>query len=232
MNHLAWPPLFITWATKLHTSRHYPPHVHNMIVRYVISKATLKRNKGNTRISNATNTIPNVKKWITNEKSPKQCSLLLDALWLHIPNSHKPLNFGYSRYLGNYSRIHILKQNISPLWNLCPLKQTNNYLPLLSCWTNKHINKLCTSQHNKTYCNIVSHGITNTILVHLARRCFTLINTGKLNKQTHEITIPSWILHVLATSYIANAMRDCTLIFSTFLEQHLQPNSYSHHIPT
>ena len=74
------------------------------------------------------------------------------------------------------------------LCNLCSLKQSDNSLYLFSCYTNKHINNLRTSQRNKAV-----HAI-NTLVAHPTVRCFTLINAGKLNEWTPENTIPSWIL--------------------------------------
>ena len=72
---------------------------------------------------------------------------------------------------------------------MCPLKQNNTCLHLHSCCTNKHISNLHTSQNNKD-----AHAKANTLLAHPTTRYFTLINAGKLNKQTPDNTIPSCLL--------------------------------------
>ena len=84
---------------------------------------------------------------------------------------------------------HILKQDISPLCNLCPLKQNDNYLHLLSCCTNKHINNLYTSQHNKAIHTYSQH--TTSTLYHKLLQTHKCGNTQQMNTKN---TIPSWLL--------------------------------------
>lgn len=106
-----------------------------------------------------------------------------------MPKSYKSFTFQYGRYLGNYYIKHVLRLDISPLCNLCITRQNDNYLHLLSCCKNKHINNFCTNQHNKAV-----HALAQTLLAYLMKRCYTIINAIKLNNHTPDNTIPSWLL--------------------------------------
>lgn len=103
--------------------------------------------------------------------------------------SHNFLKNWYGRYFGNYRRKYARKQHISPLCNLCSLKQNGNCLHLLSYCTNKHIDNLIINKHNKWV-----HVLADPLLAQTTTRCFILINASKLNNPTPNNTLPSWWL--------------------------------------
>jgi hypothetical protein len=104
----------------------------------------------------------------------KWSNLLWDVLWITKPQIMQVLKFRYGRYLGNCQRKDVLKQNISPLCNLCPSHQNNMCLRLLFCCRNEHINKVRTNCHNK-----VIHAATDILPAHPTTRCSTPINASK-----------------------------------------------------
>lgn len=91
-------------------------------------------------------------------------------------------------FLKNWIEEQCSKQDISPICNLCCLKQDDTYLHLLSCCTNKHINDLRTNTHNKAI-----HALADTLLAHLTIRGFTVINASKFNNKILDNTLPSWL---------------------------------------
>ena len=93
---------------------------------------------------------------------------------------------------GDYYKKHGFKQDISPLCNLSILKDNDTCLHLLPCCTNKHINNLCTSWHDK-----VMHAIAQTPSTHPTTRYFTLITVGHIKDKPPENAIPSWLLPCL-----------------------------------
>ena len=142
------------WPAIPPTSTQHDNLVHNL-------RSYIEIQYKNTLISNAANTMPNVQKWLTNENiHPKWSNLLWDAPQITNTQLTQTLKFRCGRYHRDYYRKHVLKQDMSLLCNLCPFEQNDNYLHLLSYFTNKHINNLCTSRHNNTI-----NAIANTLVV-------------------------------------------------------------------
>ena len=89
------------------------------------------------------NRIPCIDKWLSNTNIHiKWSNLIWDALWNTSTQITQTLKDRYGRYLENYQKKHILKQNISPTCSLCASHQNDTCLHLLSCCTNRHIYNL------------------------------------------------------------------------------------------
>jgi hypothetical protein len=131
-----------------------------------------------------------VQKWLsTDDLHLKLSNFLRDAAWITNAQITQVLNFCYGNSMGNYRKKHAFKQDISPLYDLCPLRENDTCLHLLSCYTNKHINNIHTNQYNKAV-----HGIARTLLAYFTTRCFTLINVCKIQDTPLDNTIPTWLL--------------------------------------
>lgn len=119
------------------------------------------------------NTMPNIKQIAIYQKCvhPHWLNLFWDARCITNARIIQVLKLCYKQYLGNYKKKYILKQDISPLCNLCPFKQNHNCLHLSSCCTHKHIYNLCTNQHNSA-----ARALANTLLAHPTTRCFKMVN--------------------------------------------------------
>ena len=121
--------------------------------------------------------------------NPIWSNLFWDAPWIVVAQITQVLKFRYSRYLSNYRIKHAFKQDMSPICNLCPLKEDDTCLHLLSCCTNRHRNNLHTNQYNK-----VVHALANNLLVHPTTRWFTIINVSKYMNWNPNNNVPSWLL--------------------------------------
>jgi hypothetical protein len=100
-----------------------------------------------------------------------------------LPKSHKSSISNFGRYLGNSYKKYLLKQDISPLCNLCTTCQNDNCLHLLSCCN------LRTNRHNK-----VVHSFINILGANPVTQWFELLNVGKFDDCTPDNTIPSWLV--------------------------------------
>ena len=139
---LSWQPLFIMFATKLHIGQKYLKSQiqHEGLVHSL--KCYIETNYKNTLISNATNTIPNVKKWLTNENIyPRWSNFIWDAPWIMNAQLTQTFNFRYGRYLGNYRRKDVMKQDISPICDLFLLKQSHKFT---TAYTSSHVAQINT----------------------------------------------------------------------------------------
>ena len=91
--------------------------------------------------------------------------------------------------LWNYSRKRILRQDMSPLCNLCTYGQNNTCMHLLSGCKNKHRKILQTNWHNKAI-----HTLATTILAHLSLQYQPQWMQGKTKDKTLENIIPLRLL--------------------------------------
>ena len=72
------------------------------------------------------------------------------------------LIFRYGRYIGNFCKWKLFNLTLAHFCNLCQFCQNNNYLHLLTCCTNKHVNYLCTYRHTKVVYAIVHTSCTTS----------------------------------------------------------------------
>lgn len=142
----------------------------------------------------------NINKWLsTNELHLKWSNLFWNAPWITNAQFTQVLNSWCGIYLGNYWKQHVLKQDISPMCNLCTTRKIDNCLHLLPCYKNKNINNPRTNHHNKAV-----HALANTLLAHPTTWCFILINSSKFQDHTLENTIHCGSPHAHASSHAAN----------------------------
>ena len=92
--------------------------------------------------------------------------------------------------MGN-ARKHLFWNEIFPNINcsLCRMIQLDTWLHILLCCKEPHIRKLYISRHNKAV-----HEIHKLLISNTKSCCFTLVNAGKIDGQTHENTIPNQLL--------------------------------------
>ena len=113
-------------------------------------------------ISHATNTIPNVSKWLSTQNIyMKWSNLLRNAPYITYTKLTHLLIFMYGNTQVIVVKKHILKQYISPVCNLCSLQEINIYLHILLCCANQHVNNLRTNRYD-----IVVHALATTLMAH------------------------------------------------------------------
>lgn len=104
-------------------------------------------------------------------------------------NSPQVLNSEMDKYMGNLHKHKIFNNNLSPLCTLCCLHQYDTCLHLLSCCIDKHINTLCTNQHND-----VAHTIMDVLLSHMSTWHYTFLHVGTHDNHLLQNAMPSWLL--------------------------------------
>jgi hypothetical protein len=133
----------------------------------------------------------NINKWINNPLIDNKIS---NNLWTNptVTDSQitQLLKFRYGQYMEN-AKKHLLWNELFPNINclLCRMIQPYTWLHILLCCKEPNIHRLRISRHNKAI-----HEIRKLLISNTKSRCFTLVNAGKLDGQTHENTVPNWLL--------------------------------------
>jgi ribonuclease HI len=136
-------------------------------------------------------TFDNINKWINNPLIDNKIS---NNFWTNptVTDSQitQLLKFRYGQYMGN-ARKYLFWNEQFPNINcsLCRMIQPDTWLYILLCCKEPNIHTLRISRHNKAV-----HEIRKLLISNTKSRCFTLVNAGKSDGQTHENTVPNWLL--------------------------------------
>jgi hypothetical protein len=138
-----------------------------------------------------TKTFDNINKWINDPHIDNKIS---NNFWtnpmIRDTQITQILKFRYGQYMGN-ARKHLFWSEFFSNVNcsLCRMIQPDTWLHLLLCCTEPHIYKLRINRHNKAVQEIRKFLISNNKSL-----CYILMNAGKSDGQTHENTVPNWLL--------------------------------------